>query len=100
MMHTDSSLRIRIRQIALFMHHFDIVLTLAKLALDADSGRATQQIERLREVLDEEPEGREQAATLSRLLNPPVGVSRWHRYPLKKCGSRRMPSGDRCPASQ
>ena len=51
------------------MQHFDIVLTLAKLALDAEPARATQQIERLRDVLGGETEDREQAGKLSRLLN-------------------------------
>lgn len=50
------------------MQHFDIVLTLAKLALDAEPARATQQIERLRTALSGEAEDREQAAKLSRLL--------------------------------
>jgi hypothetical protein len=51
------------------MQHFDIVLTLAKLALDGEPARATQQIERLRDVLGGETEDREQAGKLSRLLN-------------------------------
>src|SRR4051812_379553 len=50
------------------MQHFDIVLTLAKLALDAEPARATQQIERLRSALSGEVEDREQASKLSRLL--------------------------------
>jgi hypothetical protein len=49
------------------MENFDIVLTLARIALDAEGPRATQQIERLRDLLGKaDPE---QAAKLSRLLS-------------------------------
>lgn len=49
------------------MEHFDIVLTLARIALDAEGPRATQQIERLRDVLARSDEN--QAAKLGRLLS-------------------------------
>jgi ATPase family associated with various cellular activities (AAA) len=49
------------------MEHFDIIFTLARIALDADGQRATQQIERLHEAL--EKSDAEQAAKLSRLLS-------------------------------
>lgn len=52
------------------MEHFDIILTLARIALDADGARATQQIERLRDALEESND--EQAAKLSRLLSRAV----------------------------
>src|SRR4051812_13201731 len=48
------------------MENFDIILTLARIALDADVPRATQQIERLREQLVKSDE--DQAAKLGRLL--------------------------------
>ncbi|MBL8237273.1 MAG: ATP-binding protein [Bryobacterales bacterium] len=48
------------------MEHFDIILTLARIALDAEGPRATQQIERLRDSLSKTDE--EQAAKLGRLL--------------------------------
>jgi MoxR-like ATPase len=49
------------------MEHFDIILTLARVALDAEGPRATQQIERLRDLLAKsEPE---QAAKLTRILS-------------------------------
>lgn len=49
------------------MDHFDIIFSLAGLALDADAARATKQVERLRDVLS--ASDKEQAAKLSRLLN-------------------------------
>jgi hypothetical protein len=49
------------------MEHFDIILTLARIALDAEGPRATQQIERLRDALATADE--DQAAKLSRLLS-------------------------------
>src|SRR5438046_140380 len=49
------------------MDHFDIVLILARLALDAEAGRATQQIERLRDALAKSDA--DQAAKLGRLLS-------------------------------
>jgi len=49
------------------MDNFDIVLTLARIALDGDAPRATQQIERLRDVLAKSSEN--QAAKLNRLLS-------------------------------
>lgn len=49
------------------MDNFDIILTLARIALDVDGPRATQQIKRLRDVL--ETSDRDQAAKLSRLLS-------------------------------
>ena len=48
------------------MEHFDIVLTLARLALDADEPRAKQQIERLWCSL--EKGDTDQAGKLGRLL--------------------------------
>lgn len=51
------------------MQHFDIVLILAKIAIDAEPTRATQQIERLRDALAGKGGDREQATKLSRLLN-------------------------------
>jgi hypothetical protein len=48
------------------MDNFDIILTLARIALDADVPRATQQIERLRAALEKSDE--DQAAKLGRLL--------------------------------
>lgn len=48
------------------MEHFDIVLNLARLALQAEGPRAIQQVERLRDVLSSEEA--EQAAKLGRLL--------------------------------
>jgi hypothetical protein len=48
------------------MEHFDIILTLARIALDADSPRATQQIERLRDAI--EKSDKDQAGKLGRLL--------------------------------
>jgi len=49
------------------MENFDIILTLARIALDAEGQRATQQIERLRDVLAKSDP--EQAAKLTRLLS-------------------------------
>src|ERR1700734_2786031 len=49
------------------MENFDIILTLARIALDTDGGRATQQIERLRDQLTKSDP--EQAAKLGRLLS-------------------------------
>jgi DNA polymerase III delta prime subunit len=49
------------------MENFDIILTLARIALDAEGPRATQQIERLRDVLSKSDA--EQAAKLNRLLS-------------------------------
>ena len=49
------------------MEHFDIVLTLARIALDAEESRATQQIDRLRIVL--EKSDADQASKLGRLLS-------------------------------
>ena len=61
----DDSMRIGVW--CIFMEHFDIVLALSRIALDADGPRATQQIERLRDALrDSAPD---QAAKLSRLLS-------------------------------
>ena len=49
------------------MEHFDIVLALARIALDAEGPRATQQIERLRDVVAQSD--KDQAAKLGRLLS-------------------------------
>jgi hypothetical protein len=49
------------------MEHFDIVLTLARIALDAEEPRAKQQIERLRDVLVKVDT--DQAGKLGRLLS-------------------------------
>jgi hypothetical protein len=49
------------------MEHFDIVLTLARIALDAEEPRAKQQIERLRDVLMKADT--DQAGKLARLLS-------------------------------
>lgn len=49
------------------MEHFDIILTLARIALDAEGARATQQIERLRDALA--PSDKDQSAKLGRLLS-------------------------------
>jgi len=49
------------------MDHFDVVLTLARIALDSEGPRATQQIERLRNILAKSDE--DQAAKLGRLLS-------------------------------
>jgi hypothetical protein len=49
------------------MEHFDIVLVLARIALDAEGPRATQQIERLRDVVAQSD--KDQAAKLGRLLS-------------------------------
>jgi hypothetical protein len=49
------------------MENFDIILTLARIALDVEGPRATQQIERLRDVLAKSDP--EQAAKLNRLLS-------------------------------
>jgi hypothetical protein len=49
------------------LDHFDIVLNLARLALEAEGPRATQQVERLRDALASSDS--EQAAKLGRLLN-------------------------------
>lgn len=51
------------------MQHFDIIFTLARIALDAEPARATQQIERLRDALTGKGGDRDQAAKLTRLLN-------------------------------
>jgi len=48
------------------MEHFDIILALAGLALESESPRAVQQVERLRNVLLKSDE--EQAAKLTRVL--------------------------------
>lgn len=48
------------------MEHFDIVLTLARIALEAEGPRASQQIERLRDTL--KPSNEDQSAKLARLL--------------------------------
>ena len=48
------------------MEHFDMVLALARIAMDTDGSRASQQIERLRGILSEV--NSEQAAKLGRLL--------------------------------
>lgn len=60
------------------MQHFDIVLNLARIALDAEGTRATQQIERLRTLLAQSDE--EQAAKLGRLLSR--ADRRQHMAPL------------------
>jgi hypothetical protein len=49
------------------MEHFDIILTLARIALDGEGPRAAQQIERLRDALSKAD--KEQAAKLNRLLS-------------------------------
>jgi len=49
------------------MEHFDIVLAMARIAIDADSERAVQQIERLRDALAKSD--RDQSSKLSRLLS-------------------------------
>lgn len=49
------------------MEHFDIILTLARIAMDAEGPRATQQVERLRDVLAKSD--KEQASKLGRLLS-------------------------------
>lgn len=49
------------------MENFDIILTLARIALGAEGLRATQQIERLRDVLAKSDP--EQAAKLTRILS-------------------------------
>jgi len=49
------------------MEHFDIILTLARIALDAEGSRAAQQIERLKDALSKTD--KEQAAKLNRLLS-------------------------------
>jgi len=49
------------------MEHFDIVLTLARIAMEVDGQRAIQQIERLRDNL--KASDRDQSAKLSRLLS-------------------------------
>lgn len=48
------------------MEHFDIILTLARIAIDTEGPRATQQVERLRAALAKSDE--DQAAKLGRLL--------------------------------
>ena len=48
------------------MEHFDIVLMLARIALEAEESRAVQQIERLRNVLSKSD--KDQASKLGRLL--------------------------------
>lgn len=49
------------------MEHFDIILALARIAMDTEGPRAAQQIERLRDALARSD--RDQAAKLGRLLN-------------------------------
>jgi hypothetical protein len=49
------------------MENFDIILTIARIALDAEGPRAAQQIERLRDIL--EKSDHDQAAKLARLLS-------------------------------
>jgi SpoVK/Ycf46/Vps4 family AAA+-type ATPase len=49
------------------MENFDIILTLARIALDAEGPRATQQIERLRDVLAKS--NPDQATKLTRILS-------------------------------
>jgi len=49
------------------MENFDIILTLARIALDGEGPRATQQIERLRDALAKSSP--EQAAKLTRILS-------------------------------
>jgi hypothetical protein len=56
-----------VRARVFLMEHFDIILTLARIALDAEGPRATQQIERLRDLLAKSNE--DQAAKLNRLLS-------------------------------
>ena len=48
------------------MEHFDVILALARIAMDAEGPRATQQIERLRDALAKSDE--DQAAKLNRLV--------------------------------
>ena len=48
------------------MEHFDIILALARIAMDAEGPRATQQLERLRDALAHSD--KDQAAKLNRLL--------------------------------
>jgi hypothetical protein len=48
------------------MEHFDIILALARIAIDADGPRTTQQLERLRDALAHSD--KDQAAKLNRLL--------------------------------
>jgi hypothetical protein len=48
------------------MEHFDIILALARIALDGDDVRASQQLQRLREALS--ATDKDQAAKLARLL--------------------------------
>lgn len=49
------------------MEHFDIVLTLARIAMEAEESRAAQQIERLRDLLAKADS--DQSAKLGRLLS-------------------------------
>jgi hypothetical protein len=49
------------------MEHFDIILTLARIAVDSEGPRAIQQVERLRDILL--PSEKDQAAKLNRLLS-------------------------------
>jgi hypothetical protein len=49
------------------MEHFDVILVLARLALDAEGSRSIQQIERLRDLL--KTSDADQSAKLNRLLN-------------------------------
>lgn len=49
------------------MEHFDVVLALARIALDGDGARASHQLERLRSALAEAD--KEQAAKITRLLS-------------------------------
>lgn len=49
------------------MEHFDVILVLARIALDAEGSRSVQQIERLRDLLKNSDV--DQAAKLNRLLN-------------------------------
>ncbi|MES5485182.1 AAA family ATPase [Bradyrhizobium sp. INPA03-11B] len=52
------------------MDHFDIVLTLARMAVDGGGPRAVQQLERLRDTLARgQASEKEQASKLTRLLN-------------------------------
>jgi hypothetical protein len=49
------------------MEHFDVILVLARIALDAEGSRSVQQIERLRDLL--KASDADQSAKLNRLLN-------------------------------
>jgi hypothetical protein len=65
------------------MDHFDIVLTLAQIALDSDGARAKHQLERLRNELGEQD--KEQAAKISRLL-----TRNGRRHPMAPAGLDEM----------